>query len=81
MASVICEIEIQNKKATIGEDVACRSIPQTLDKEDLEPFTQEEAEGRIIFIHVADAARQGYHNIRCTPFKFHGGGGERLEYF
>ena len=46
MASEICKIKIQNKKTTIGEDVAC--IPQTLDKEDLERCTQQEADGRII---------------------------------
>ena len=30
-------------------------IPQTLDKEDLEPCTQQEADGRII-LHVAGKA-------------------------
>ena len=58
---MICKIDISNKKryATIGEDVVC--IPQTLDKEGLEPCTRQEADGRII-LHVADAAEQGYYN-------------------
>ena len=46
-------------------------------REDLEPCIQQKADGRII-IHVADAARQGYHNIRGPSLNLLGGG---LEYF
>ena len=51
--------------------------PQTLDMENLEPCTQQESDGRII-LHVADAARQGHHNIRWLQFNFFffGGGAD-----
>ena len=52
--------------------------PQTLDKEDPEPSTQQESDGRII-LYVADLARQGCHKIRGIPFHFQGAG--RLMYF
>ena len=42
-------IKIQNKKITIGEDVAC--FPQTLDKEDVEPCSQQEADGKIMYMY------------------------------
>ena len=77
LASKICKIDIQSKKnyTTLGEDVAC--VPQTLDKEDLEPCTQQKADGRII-LHVA---KQGYHNTRGHHSISRGGGGGGLEYF
>ena len=48
--------------------------PQTLDKENLEPCTQQESDGRII-LHVADAASQGYRNIKVATIQFPAGGG------
>ena len=60
----ICKIDIQNKNyTTIGEDVVC--IPQTLDRDDLEPCTREEADRKFMLL----------------PFDHQGDVGGGLKYF